>query len=76
MGSYALHQELRSGPSRDYLKTSDVERVMEHNIKATVEVSLRRFINEILLETIEFAFAVDCGEEKEAFVTSIRNIAT
>lgn len=53
---------------------SEVEKLMENNIKIAVEVGTRRVVTGILEETIEDAFTVNYDEQKERVKKPIRTM--
>lgn len=67
------HEEPSGGPNGDYMKRSDVERLMEDNIRTAVEVTTSRIVTGIVEETIEDAFTVGHDEQNEGIKKPVRN---
>lgn len=71
--SYAPPEESGKGSNGEYMTRSEVERIIEDNIKTTVEVATRNVVAGIGEETIDYAFTVRYDEQREGIITPIRN---
>lgn len=74
LGGYFLLKEASDGSPGDDMTRSDVEKIMEDNIRAAVKIAIRVVVKRIIKLMIENAFMVGFDEHEKGVKTQIRNM--
>lgn len=68
---YVQHEEPRGSPIEEYMKRSEVKKLMKDNIKTCDEVPTKCFVTGIVERAIEDPFIVGYNKQKEEIETPI-----
>lgn len=74
LDSYVPLEKTSDGPTGDYIKSSEIEMLMDDPIKTIVEDSTWGIVTGIIEETIANVFTIGCDEWKERNETPIKNM--